>query len=212
MLHLQKCVKVHFHWRMTSFKFNTIWNEICCDKQKHKAGLRVAQARDGQGHEERHRTHSPDDTKIPRKRRRDCCRSKPQMCFLVVRCIHTKNNTKLAPTALVMVSPLKPWLQSVVDSDSRRRHGRLVSPVSFLHFHQLGCKRSWCIGNSHRNLQARPRDDVYVTQTLADGQSFNISRRAGDLLGAVVLATSTLSESRRCCRMEVKQVKRPLQK
>lgn len=123
-----------------------------------------------------------------------------------------KNNTKLAPTALFMVSPLKPWLQSVVDSDSRRRHGRLVSPVSFLHFHQLGCKRSWCIGNSHRNLQARPRDDVYVTQTLADGQSFNISRRAGDLLGAVVLATSTLSESRRCCRMEVKQVKRPLQK
>lgn len=85
-----------------------------------------------------------------------------------------------------MVSPLKPWLQSVVDSDSRRRHGRLVSPLNFLHFHHLGCKRSWCIGNSHRNLQARPRDDVYVTQTLADGQSFNINRRAGDPLGVVV--------------------------
>lgn len=146
---------------------------------------------------------------IPRKRRRDCCRRKPHMCFLVLRCIHKRNDTKSAPTALFVLSPLTPWLQSVVDSHSRRRRGRLVSPVSFLHFHHLGRKRSWCIGN--RNLQVHPRDDVYVTQTLADGQSFNISRRAGDPLGAV-LATSTLSESRRCCRMEVKLVKRPLQK
>lgn len=150
--------------------------------------LRVAQAawRLGQEHEERHRTHSPDDTKIPLKRRRDCCRSKPQMYFLVLSCIHKRNNTKLAPTALFMVSPLKPWLQSVVDTDSRRRHGRLVNPVNSLHFHHLGCKRRWCIENSHRNLQARPRDDVYVTQTLADGQSFNINRRAGDPLRVVV--------------------------
>lgn len=161
--------------------------------------------RDGQGHEERHRTHSPED---PTETLRDCCRRKPHMCFLVVRCIHKRNNTKSAPTALFVLSPLTPWLQSVVDSHSRGRRGRLVSPISFLHFHH---KRSWCIENSHRNLQARPRDDVYVTQTLADGQSFNINRRAGDPLGAV-LATSTLSESRRCCRMEVKLVKRPLQK
>lgn len=213
MLHLQKCVKVHFHWRMTSFKFNTIWNEIWMLWQTKTQSW--TQSRTGSWRSGTRGTTQNSFTRWHKDPTETSAWLLSEQTSNVFSCrtLHSqKNNTKLAPTALFMVSPLKPWLQSVVDSDSRRRHGRLVSPVSFLHFHQLGCKRSWCIGNSHRNLQARPRDDVYVTQTLADGQSFNISRRAGDLLGAVVLATSTLSESRRCCRMEVKQVKRPLQK
>lgn len=164
-----------------------------CDKQKHKAGLGVAQAAWRSG---TRGTTQNSFTRWSHGNVGAIAVGENLKCVFLSYVAFTKEITPNQPQLLSFT----PWLQSVVDSHSWRRRGRLVSPVSFLHFHH---KRSWCIGNSHRNLQARPRDDVYVTPTLADGQSFNINRRAGDLLGAV-LATSTLSESRRCCRMEVR--------